>query len=259
MHELLIAWRGVQVDQAPFILSGDEGVLSNEGLPCLTDNWCDFISDSDFGLPSDSRLHLGLLPIPFVGNLRTASVFLLMLNPGLGPHDYFGEYQVPEYRSALIDNLRQTNGTSFLFLDPRFSWHGGFDYWHTKLCDLINEFSRRSGTTYGRARRFFQAQIAAIELAPYHSYHFVLSDRVLKTLRSVHLARSFVHDKLVPRAQAGNCLLVVTRAVKRWRLPAHLNIVAYSAPEARSAHLTSRSRGGAAMLRFLLRKYERAA
>lgn len=259
MHELISAWSGVATDRAPYLLPGDEAVLGTNGLVCRFNGWDSFVADPDFGARGKSRLHLDLLPMPFVGNLKTSSVFLLMLNPGFGPHDYFGEYCVPEYRSVAEQNLRQHKDSSFFFLDPQFSWHGGFDYWHTKLCELIAALSKRTAISYGQARRSFQTQIAAIELAPYHSVNFALPDRVIKKLRSVQLARTYVHDELVPRARSGECLLVVTRAVKRWQLPQHRNIVTYTGSEARSAHLTPKSRGGAAMLEFLYGCHESAA
>jgi hypothetical protein len=259
MHALLSAWKQFQPDRAPYLLPGDEGVLHERHLYCRHAGWDGFVTDPEFGAPGKSQLHLDLLPIPFVGRLETASVFLLMLNPGFGPHDYFGEYTVPEYRAALLDNLRQDRSTSFLFLEPRFSWHGGYGYWHAKLWNVIAAFAKRADISYGDARHFFQSHIAALELAPYHSVNFSLPGRVLNSLRSVQLARAFVHEELVPRAKAGECLVVVTRAVKNWQLPRHRNVVAYTASEARGAHLSAKSRGGAAILEFLVDAYSRGA
>ena len=44
--------------------------------------------------------------MPFVGDLQSADVFLVLLNPGLGPLDYYGEEKnEPGYREALLANL----------------------------------------------------------------------------------------------------------------------------------------------------------
>lgn len=255
MHALISAWKTFKPEQPPYVLPGDEILLDEEHLCCRHAGWDGFVADPEFGVPGNSQLHLDLLPVPFVGNLKTASVFLLMLNPGFGPHDYFGEYKVPEYRAALLNNLHQTRSNSFLFLDPQFSWHGGYDYWHTKLRNVIFTFANSVGISYGHARRFFQSNIAALELAPYHSVNFTVPGHVFNALRSVQLARAFVHEELLPRAKAGECLVVVTRAVKNWQLPAHKNVVAYTATEARSAHLSPKSRGGSAILKFLRSAY----
>lgn len=255
MHALLSAWASFKLEQKPYVLPGDKEVLSNPKLICRYAGWEQFVTAHNFGAFGQSKLHLDLLPIPFVGNLRSGSVFLLMLNPGFGPHDYFGEYEVPEYRDAPVNNLRQGPNNSFLFLDPRFSWHGGFDYWHTKLRDVIAALAKSVCISYGEARKFVQSRIAAVELAPYHSANFSVPKRVFDSLQSVELARAFVREVLLPRAKAGECLLVATRAVKRWDLPRHRNIVLYGPAEARSAHLSVRSRGGSAILRFLRRGY----
>lgn len=253
MHKLISSWRQFQPYQAPYLFPEDGHLLGEEGLYCRYADWNAFVKDPDFGDPDEGRsqLHFDLLPAPFVGNLKTASVFLLMLNPGFGPHDYFGEYEVPEFRNALLNNLHQTPNNSFLFLDPRFSWHGGYDYWHTKLKGVIKAFANKMDIPYGRARRFFQAKIAALELVPYHSENFGVPDRVISSLPSAQLAQTFVHEELVPRARSGKCLLVVTRGVSKWKLAEHKNIVMYGATEARSAHLSPESRGGKAIFKFL--------
>jgi hypothetical protein len=65
-------------------------------------------------------IHTGLLPMPFVGSLSRAKVFLLMLNPGLSPTDYFGEFEQPAYRGALRNNLFQSerNGVPVCVPEP---------------------------------------------------------------------------------------------------------------------------------------------
>jgi hypothetical protein len=160
-----------------------------------------------------------------------------MLNPGLGPHDYFGEYKIPEYRNALIENIQQKNSNTFLFLDPRFSWHGGYAYWHSKLHRLIKKFADDSSISYGRARNFFQTELAVIELVPYHSISFSMSPNVIRKLKSVELAREFVKK----RAETTDNLVVVTRSVKTWDLPKRDNIINFSGQQARSAHLSHQS------------------
>jgi hypothetical protein len=253
MHELQTSWKSFNFKEAPYVLPGDEIILDNTRLFCRFASWEQFVTAPNFGDPARSELHLDLLPMPFIGNLKSASVFLLMLNPGFGPHDYFGEHNVPDYRNALIQNLIQSSDNSFLFLDPRHSWHAGFCYWHDKLRGVIKRIAKDTDISYGDARRFVQKRIAVLQLAPYHSVGWSVPDRTLNAFRSVELARSFVHDKLIPRARSGDCLIVAVRKVNHWRLPSLDNIVAYSATEARGAHLGPDSRGGAAILEFLRR------
>jgi len=105
-------------------------------------NWQEAFRAPDFCAPGDNKLHLSLLPQPFIGDVKNASIYILELNPGLGPSDYYGESEVPEYHDALLANLQQDFSKSdlpFLFLDPKFAWHGGFDWWHGKLAKVIEE------------------------------------------------------------------------------------------------------------------------
>lgn len=261
LDNLIVAWKAFHTSQAPYVLEEDRPVLDqwdkkrsrkpSSSAYHPAQNWADYTNAPDFGAPHDSRLHTGLLPMPFMGNLSEAKIFILMLNPGVGPHDYFGEYKVPEYREALLANLRQdAHPDGFLFLDPKFSWHGGYRYWHSKLRTLIDEFSKRRRIPYGEARRTVQKAIAAIELVPYHSEHFAVPSSVTRDLRSAQLARSFAMEL----AARSDCLVVVTRQSREWNLngigPTE-NVVEYSASEARAAYLTPDSPGGRRILRFL--------
>ncbi len=255
LGNLIAAWKAFPTTSPPYILDEDKSVLdrwaSKHSAYLAAKNWTDYTSDPDFGRPHDSRLHTGLLPMPFMGNLSEARIFILMLNPGVGPHDYFGEYQVPEYKAALLANLRQdAQPDGFLFLDPRFSWHGGYRYWHGKLRTLISEFSNRQKISYGEARRAVQKAIAAVELVPYHSEHFAVPRNVYGDLPSVKLAQSFAMEL----AGRNDCLVIVTRQSRDWNLNGlgtAKNVVHYSGSQARAAHLTPNSPGGSRILDFL--------
>lgn len=77
-------------------------------------------------------------------------------------------------------------------------------------------------------------------------------------MRSVQLAKQFVHDELVPRARLDECLIVVTRAANKWQVPPLKNVITYTPTEALSAHLNARSRGGAAIMSHLVDAYAKA-
>ncbi len=148
--DLLGEWSRWKPDSTPYILEADRNILLPLKNKWAVMNWKEAYDAADFGAPGDRRLHLGLLPLPFCGDLRRASIYVLMLNPGLGPNDYYGEYEVPEYRNALLSTLSQAcsvERTPFLFLDPRFSWHGGFGWWHGQE----NYFASLSGWPKGIA------------------------------------------------------------------------------------------------------------
>jgi hypothetical protein len=217
-------------------------------------SFAEFVASDEF-CRRGSVLHTGLLPMPFVGSLSRAKVFLLMLNPGLSPTDYFGEFDQPAYRSALWDNLIQTREREFpfVFLNPFFSWHDGFRYWHTKLKSVLEALSATWAVPYHDTLSRAASLIASIELLPYHSAVFDLSKRRLTSIPSVGVVQYFV-QKLSVRASRGEVTIIVGRSSAMWRLVPSRDVVVYSGAEARAAHLTLtvHSRGGEAILRRLV-------
>ena len=101
--------------------------------------------------------------------------------------------------------------------------------------------------TLPEALHFLSRRVAILELFPYHSSVGGLGKRLLGGLRSVSLMRSFVRERLIPRAESGDALLIVTRQAQHWGIEPTANVVVYNGAEARSAHLSPRSRGGLAM------------
>ncbi len=255
--DLLEAWARWQPKQPPFVLAEDIEVLeSAQSSRAVVSHasWRQARNAPDFCAPGDRRLHLGLLPQPFCGDLRRATIYLLLLNPGLGPHDYYGEYEVREYRRALLENLKQRfRGARypFLFLDPRFAWHGGFHWWHDKLAGVIQRIKQSRDISFAEARSFLASRIASIELLPYHSPAFRDAGGWLRRLKSVELARDFVREFIKPRVLRRQAIVIVTRQATAWELLRHPGVVVYTGAQARAAHLTPQSPGGAAMLKHL--------
>jgi hypothetical protein len=91
---------------------------------------------------------------------------------------------------------------------------------------------------------------ASIELVPYHSPSFKLRHKVIESLKSVQLARSFVHETVLKRARSGDCIVIVLRQAKRWGLKEEANVIVYEGGEAQAAHLSPKSRGGKRILEF---------
>lgn len=255
--DLLTTWASWREGSAPHVLDADRPVLlsgRSERSTIVYTDWPTVIAAEDFAKPGDERLHLGLLPEPFCGNLRTASIYVLLLNPGLGPTDYFGELQVPAFRAARLRNLQQAFGAHevpFYMLDPQFAWHGGFAWWHRKFAAVIQEIQRRRHVPYAAAQRALASELASIELVPYHSSVFRDADRWLQRLRSVELARQFVQEFVLPRVRRREAIVIATRQVSQWNLPTHPGVITYSNGQARGAHLTPNSPGGRAILDWL--------
>lgn len=87
-------------------------------------------------LTGDYELKLDLLPQPWTGNVNTAEVMVLALNPGFRQEDYI-DLQNPDYAEQWRLALSFQTRTPFYFLDPAFSHTGGFLWWHRRFRDLI--------------------------------------------------------------------------------------------------------------------------
>jgi hypothetical protein len=260
--QLRDAWGNWTDAKPPHILDADRDILErmkiSRNVPnkrWTAQNWAAAFSAEDFGCPGDTRLHLGLLPVPFVGDLRNASIFILMLNPGLGFGDYYAEYEVPKFRRALVRNLRQDFSSKqfpFLFLDPQFSWHGGFSWWHGRLAGTINELHKRHGIPFSDARKQIARRLAAIQLVPYHSEAFSNSGGLIERLPSAQLAKDFVKEFVMPKVERREAIAIVTRQARAWGLPKRMSgVIIYDQHAARAAHLSPKSDGGNAILRHL--------
>ncbi len=251
-HRLIQLWRKCPLNVPPFILPEDRTEIQNQTLKTYQ-SLEEHVSCSTFGQRNDTSLHVGLLPIPYVGNLQKASIFILMLNPGLSPGDYFAEHTCEQFREAQLRNLLQKNGNDdfpFFGLDPRFAWHPGFEYWQGKFDNIAQALVEEKNFTYVEALKCLAQNIACLELMPYHSKSFGAGS-LLKRLPSTKFMYDYVHDILVPKAKRNQTTIIATRSVRNWNLPKHKNIIVYESGEARSAHLTLKSRGGKAIARHL--------
>lgn len=257
--DLLREWADWKASEPPFVLESDQGVLGqarNDRVVTIR-SWRDAFRAADFCEPQDHRLHLGLLPKPFLGDLRRASIYVLLLNPGVGPHDYYGEYEVAKFRRALLANLRQEfelGSPPFLFLDPQYSWHGGFGWWNGKLAGVIAALAYTWAVPFAEARTRLARELASIELVAYNSPSFRDGGRWIQRLQSVALAQTFVHDTVLPKVRSGKAIVIAARRAEAWNLPNHRAIIRYSPQEARAAHLSPKSRGGSEILRHLGRR-----
>jgi hypothetical protein len=106
------------------------------------------------------------------------------------------------------------------------------------------------GVGYEDARKHFAKLMACLELVPYHSVSYGLSDGIRGKLSSVKIACQYVQEVLRPRAEAGEILIVVTRHSAKWGLPESSHVITYLGSETRAAYLTPNSRGGKRIVAF---------
>ena len=183
------------------------------------EGWSQFQADPMFGSTTDRRLHLRLMPQPFIGDVARAKVVILLMNPGLAPVDYYAEFEAKEFREELRRNLVDgRTGTShpFLFLDPKWAWTGGYRWWHEKLKPIFDHAAKEPRARAAAQQRIAQ-RLAVLELIPYHSKNGPASSLAWR-LETKKAAVLFAHDYVVPRANRGEVSVIVARQSRQWDL-----------------------------------------
>jgi hypothetical protein len=235
-NKLLKEWGAYKPIKPPYILKGDKALLSFSKHSLYT-NYNTFIKNHH---PADTKtIHLGLLPVPYAGNLAKAKIFILLLNPGFKPINYFTEYNHKPYCQALLNNLKQKNLDAkypFLFLNPRFLWTGGGSYWSQKFGKIIESIMAYKEVTYQEALSHISQRVAIIQYFPYHSSKYTLNNKKSGKLASPKLAQEYVREYLVPKARDEKLLILVTRHAKAWGIKGR-SIINFKGPDARAAHL----------------------
>ncbi len=246
LDRLIQGWKDSDLENVPHLYREDEPLFSSllERRSNQYRSLGEYVESEYFGNPNDRSLHMGLLPEPYIGNLKKASVFILMLNPGLHAGDYYAEEQHDsQFRRALIRNIRQENAVDaypFLFLNPEFSWHPGFAYFHERFDRLAWEIKPKIGT-YLEALGFLAWNVACLELIPYHSKSFGRHALLLSKLPSTKAMLAFARGELIDRAKRDEVTIIVTRGARYWKLPKQKNVILYEGGETRAAHLTPKS------------------
>lgn len=234
-HPLLKSWAKFKPNNPPYLLKGDEALETNIKAKTFT-SYNSFIKDHR---PADTKtIHLGLIPVPYAGDLAKAKIFILLLNPGFKPINYFTEYNHKPYRQALLNNLKQKNLDSkypFLSLNPRFLWASS--YWSQKFGKIIHEIMDKKGWSYTKTLSHLSKNIAIIQYFPYHSSRYALTVKEAKALASPKLACAYVQEYLKSKAEEEKILILVTRKSKIWGLKPGKNIKVFKGPESRAAHL----------------------
>lgn len=137
--------RYATIDPPPYILKEDR-ILIEKGLSHSYSCFGDYISDPDFGTAPGHKIHAGLIPIPYAGDILNSKIYILTLNPGFGPHDYYAESLNKQFLKARIRQLRQEymdKAFPWMDLNPLFCWHGCYEYWTSRLGDIINKLSEQ--------------------------------------------------------------------------------------------------------------------
>lgn len=231
-------WDECDLEAPPYQHPKDD-LLSN-GIEQDVCCYADYVRAFKENRLANKALHLSLLPQPYHGDLRNAEVFVLLKNPGLHPSDYYAEEKDPEFRQSIIATIRQEK-RSHMFLDPKWAWTSGFNWWESKLRMVGRLIAKdRFDGDYSKALADLARRIACLELVPYHSQTFSGPTQIASAKAVRRFAREAARDR--------DRTIVVTRAVKDWDVGNGSNIVAYNAGQARGASLGPDTPGGRAIL-----------
>jgi len=108
-------------------------------------------------------LRFDAFPEPYGGNLDTAKVVCLVLNPGFEEADVTTNFDNPYWVREVRANLEHKTELPFLYLSPGVQNTGGYKWWTAKTKPL-----ERAGVT----RNDLLLGLMMIEFFPYHSVRY---------------------------------------------------------------------------------------
>jgi hypothetical protein len=168
--------------KAPYLLTEDE----------------DKVREFDASAKEDLKLHLELLPEPFLGHPE-APVVLLNKNPGYSSPKDLTNHTPPASATGAWNNLEhKPTAFPFYLLDPDEVRALGYRWWNKKLKALIESLGQR----------LVAQSVLCVEYFPYHSRRFGHGGLVLPS-------QAYSFD-LVRSAITRHAVIVVMRGESLW-------------------------------------------
>lgn len=148
--------------------------------------------------PHQLGLHLGILPVPYLGHPNKAKVVLLCLNPGyrrkLDRKAYKDKYCFKED----LKSFTFSNRIPFRFLDPKLEYSGGYKWWTRLFKRLIRKFGMGA----------LSKKLMCLQYLPYHSKTFKKPPCILPSQNYTF----FLLRKAIKRKK----VIVIMRSKKLW-------------------------------------------
>ncbi|EGQ8224942.1 hypothetical protein GUM54_17630 [Vibrio cholerae] len=175
-------WNNVIDDQSGrYIHPEDENVLIE--LSHLVEN------DMDFSFP----------PGPIFGPLKTAKIVLCYANPG-------------------IDDLSLNTIQDSEFKDELFKQLTGVHKYPHHLAGWNEWFSPRANSLFDGDIELACEYMSVFNLVPYASRNMDKVEKIANCLPSVWIAQNYLRTVLIPKAKAGDILLIMCRSSHLWGL-----------------------------------------
>jgi len=163
-------------------------------LPADREPIADFNATTD----NDHRIHLELLPAPFLGR-PNAPVVLLNLNPSFSEKDHVAHADPYFAQTSRANLVHGDLAYPFYLLDPRNAFSSGASWWVRYLRTLLASVERQR----------LANSLLCVEYFPYHSPRFPALPRTLESQ-----TYSFW---LVRRAIEREAVITVLRGDSYWR------------------------------------------
>lgn len=173
--------------------------------------------DRDIKLADFYNLRVELLPQPYFGNVISAKVICLLLNPGCSRTEDNVELDCRRLQQALRDNLVPST-SRLVHLDDEFDWTSGGRWLRQKVLNPLS--------SHGVTRDDLDRNFAVVEYFPYHSKTFDIKlDEPLESQQyGFELVRQAINNgviillmrggelwhkavpELIPYQNSGNCI-----------------------------------------------------
>lgn len=173
--------------------------FSNEHLYALKDELNTIKAFNSRCDNKDYKIHLDIIPEPYIGNPNTCSILLLNLNPGYSSSDTKFHSKNSYFRSISVKNLlHESLNYPFYLLDPKISDSPGSLWWRKKFAELIKL----------RDIDKIANSIAVIEYFPYHSEKY-------KDIGMIFESQNYSFD-LVRKCMKRGIAIILMRSFRKW-------------------------------------------
>lgn len=257
MEEIIKYWSEFDPDKPDHIYIHDKDRKIDFRNKQIRDvkNYQDFIHHEKFGNVKD-ELHFNLLPEPYVGDIKSANIYVLLLNPGFSIADYYVESK-DDLRQSILNSIKQEfreEEYPLIWLNPKYLWTPGGQWTERKFKDLIYHVKETNENfSYNDALKHVSKKVAIIQLMPYHSKSFGLGKRMMR-MESVSRIKRFVEKEIIKKSKENKACIIIARSYKDWGFgnkSTNENIVIYEGSKARGASLSKNSSAWSVMKKFI--------
>ncbi len=166
--------------------------------PFILDEDKEEITKFNYEIKEDYKIHLELLPEPFLGNPKS-NIVLLNLNPGYHDEDFQFHNNNSYFIEILKKNLsHKEQNYPFYLLNPKIAESPGYKWWSLKLKSLIQKVGIEKVAN----------ELFCIEFFPYHSKKY-------KSINKILFSQEY-NFNLLKESIKRNALIIIMRSSNKW-------------------------------------------